>query len=117
MNVHENISYVESPARAIEAAKRIIAAVFSWSFVDYGPDYSVFSNEGIDGGFIKSDLSSSSENGAALIVFYSNDLDKIKSKIENAGDSIIKPIFSFPVGHRFHFDDPNRSEYAVWSYK
>ncbi len=91
--------------------------MFSWSFVDYGPDYSAFSNEGIDGGFFKSEISSSSEQGVALIVFYSNDLDKTKSKIENAGGTIIKPIFSFPGGRRFHFADPNRNEYAVWSDK
>ena len=117
MNQHEKINYVEFPARDIEAAKRFFAAAFSWSFVDYGPDYSAFSNEGIDGGFFKSDLSSSAEQGAALIVFYSNDLDKTKSKIENAGGSIIKPIFSFPGGRRFHFGDPNGNEYAAWSDK
>ncbi len=117
MNDHEKINYVEFPAKDIEAAKRFFTAAFNWSFVDYGPDYSAFSNEGIDGGFFKSDLCSSTENGAALIVFYSNDLDKTNSKIENAGGSIIKPIFSFPGGRRFHFGDPNGNEYAVWSDK
>ncbi len=117
MNEHEKINYVELPARDIEATKRFFAAAFNWSFVDYGTDYSAFSNEGIDGGFFKSELISSTENGAALIVFYSNDLDKTKSKIENAGGSITKPIFSFPGGRRFHFGDPNGNEYAVWSDK
>tara|TARA_R110000782_G_scaffold101417_7_gene188133 strand:+ start:2042 stop:2395 length:354 start_codon:yes stop_codon:yes gene_type:complete len=117
MNVHEKINYVEFPAKDIEAAKKFFATAFSWSFVDYGPDYTAFSNEGIDGGFFKSELSSSTENGAALIVFYSDDLDKTESKVENAGGSIIKPIFSFPGGRRFHFGDPNGNEYAVWSDK
>jgi predicted enzyme related to lactoylglutathione lyase len=117
MNDHEKINYVEFPARDIKVAKKFFTTVFSWSFVDYGPDYFAFSNEGIDGGFFKSELSSSSEQGAALIVFYSNDLDKTKSKIENAGASIIKPILSFPGGCRFHFADPNGNEYAAWSDK
>ena len=117
MNDHEKINYVEFPAKDIQAAKRFFAAALSWSFVNYGPDYSAFSSEGIDGGFFKSDLSSSAEQGAALIVFYSNDLDKTQSKKENAGGSIIKPIFSFPGGSRFHFGDPNGNEYAVWSDK
>ena len=117
MNDHEKINYVEFPAKDIEAAKRFFTAVFAWSFVDYDSEYSAFTNEGIDGGFFKSDLSSSSEDGAALIVFYSNDLDTTKSKIENAGGSIIKPIFSFPGGSRFHFGDPNGNEYAVWTDK
>ena len=117
MNDHEKINYVEFPAKDIEAAKEFFTAVFAWSFVDYGPGYSAFTNEGIDGGFFKSDLCSSSEHGAALIVFYSNDLDTTKSKIENAGGSIINPIFSFPGGRRFHFSDPNGNEYAVWTDK
>ena len=117
MNNHETINYVEFPAKDIEATKQFFTTVFSWSFVDYGPDYSAFSNESIDGGFFKSELISSSEKGAALIVFYSNDLDKTKSKIENAGGSILKSIFSFPGGRRFHFSDPNGNEYAVWSDK
>ena len=40
-----------------------------------------------------------------------------KSKIEKAGGSILKAIFSFPGGRRFHFSDPNGNEYAVWTDK
>ena len=60
-------------------------------------------------------LTASSDNGSALIVFYSKELENTKLKIEKAGGSIIKPIFSFPGGRRFHFGDPNGNEYAVWS--
>ena len=115
MNEHEKINYVEFPAKNIEATKTFFIDVFGWSFVDYGPEYTAFSNEGVDGGFFKSDLSISTENGSALIVFYSKDLEKTQSKIENAGGSIIKSIFTFPGGRRFHFSDPNGNEYAVWS--
>ena len=115
MNKHEKISYVEFPAKDVEAAKTFFTSVFSWSFVDYGPEYTAFSNEGLDGGFYKSDLTVSTEIGSALIVFYSKDLENTQSKIENAEGSIIKPIFSFPGGRRFHFSDPNGNEYAVWS--
>jgi predicted enzyme related to lactoylglutathione lyase len=115
MNEHEKINYVEFPAKDIEAAKSFFTEVFGWSFVDYGPEYIAFSNEGLDGGFFKSELAASTENGSALIVFYSKDLNDTQLKIENAGGSIIKPIFSFPGGRRFHFGDPNGNEYAVWS--
>ena len=115
MNGHEKINYVELPARDIEATKNFFTQVFGWSFVDYGPEYTAFSDEGIDGGFFQSDLYSSTENGSALIVFYSEDLERTQAKIEGAGGSIIKPIFSFPGGRRFHFSDPNGNEYAVWS--
>jgi len=115
MNEHEKINYVEFPAKYIESTKAFFTYVFGWAFVDYGPDYTAFSNEGIDGGFFKSGLSSSTENGSALIIFYSTELEKTQSKIENAGGIIKRPIFSFPGGRRFHFADPNGNEYAVWS--
>jgi predicted enzyme related to lactoylglutathione lyase len=115
MNEHEKINYVEFPAKDIEATKAFFNSAFGWTFVDYGPEYTAFSNEGLDGGFYKSDLSVSTEAGSALIVFYSKDLERTQSKIENAGGTIIKPIYSFPGGRRFHFGDPNGNEYSVWS--
>ena len=115
MNEHEKINYVEFPAKDIEAAKDFFATVFRWSFIDYGPEYSAFSSEGIDGGFFQSDLTASTKNGSALVVFYSKDLEQTQAKIVRAGGSIVNPIFSFPGGRRFHFADPNGNEYAVWS--
>jgi predicted enzyme related to lactoylglutathione lyase len=35
--------------------------------------------------------------------------------LEAVGGNIIKPVFSFPGGRRFHFTDPNGNELAVWS--
>jgi predicted enzyme related to lactoylglutathione lyase len=115
MNKHEKINYVEFPAKDIEAAKTFFSKAFGWSFVDYGPEYTAFTDEGLDGGFFKSDQSVSTDNGSALIIFYSKELENTQSKIEKSGGSIIKPIFSFPGGRRFHFSDPNGNEYAVWS--
>ncbi len=115
MPEHEKINYIELPAKDIEATKSFFTSVFGWSFVDYGPEYTAFANAGIDGGFFKSDLAASTENGSVLVVFYSDELEKTQSNIANAGGSIIKPVFSFPGGRRFHFSDPNGNEYAVWS--
>lgn len=115
MHEHEKINYIEFPSRDIKKTRDFFTTVFGWSFVDYGPEYTAFSNEGINGGFYKSDLSVSTDNGSALVVFYSNNLEQTLSKIEAAGGTIIKPIFSFPGGRRFHFSDPNGNEYAIWS--
>jgi len=115
MNNHEKIDYIEFPSKNINKTKDFFSTVFSWSFVDYGPEYTAFFNEGINGGFFKSDSTCSTGNGSALIVFYSNNLENTQLKIERAGGSIIKPVFSFPGGSRFHFSDPNGNEYAVWS--
>lgn len=115
MHEHEKIDYVEFPARDIEATKKFFSQVFGWSFEDFGPDYTAFAGEGLDGGFYSADRVSSTENGSALIVFYSQELEITQSKILNAGGKITRPTFTFPGGRRFHFSDPSGNEYAVWS--
>ena len=114
MNLHEKINYVELPAKDLTGTKAFFQSVFGWSFVDYGPEYTAFENQGLDGGFFKSDLASSTEKGAALIVFYSNQLEATLAKVEKAGGSILRPIYSFPGGRRFHFAEPSGNEFAVW---
>lgn len=115
MNLHEKINYLEFPAKNIEAVKAFFNTAFGWSFTDYGPDYTAFSNAGIDGGFFRSDQTASTDNGSALVVFYSENLEKTQANIKDAGGAMVKPVFSFPGGRRFHFADPNGNEYAVWS--
>lgn len=115
MKQHEKINYIEFPAKDLAATKIFFASVFNWSYIDYGAEYVAISKAGIDGGFFKSDLNVSTETGSALIVFYSDTLEQTQAKIENAGGAIIKAIFEFPGGRRFHFTDPNGNEFAVWS--
>jgi predicted enzyme related to lactoylglutathione lyase len=115
MNLHEKMNYVEFPAKDLAATKAFFESAFGWSFTDYGPEYTAFENQGLDGGFFQADLASSTEKGAALIVFYSNQLEATLAKVEKAGGSILKPIYSFPGGRRFHFTEPSGNEFAVWS--
>ncbi|WAJ35981.1 VOC family protein [Pseudomonas sp. GOM7] len=115
MPTHEKIDYVEYPSRDLPATKAFFAAAFGWRFSDYGPDYTAFNGEGLDGGFFSADVAARTENGSALIVFYSDDLQATLAKVEAAGGKIVKPIFSFPGGRRFHFIEPGGNEFAVWS--
>ena len=115
MNQHEKLNYVEFPAHDMAATMAFFKYVFGWEFEAYGPDYSAFSNQGLDGGFYRSELCSSATTGAALLIFYSENLDATQAKIEAAGGNIVKPIFPFPGGSRFHFTDPGDNEFAVWS--
>jgi predicted enzyme related to lactoylglutathione lyase len=115
MNQHEKINYVEFPAKDLAGTKRFFQSVFGWSFTDYGAEYTAFENQGLDGGFFQSDLASSTANGAALIVLYSSQLEATLAKVEKAGGSIIRPVYSFPGGRRFHFTEPSGNEFAVWS--
>ena len=48
----EKLNYVELPAKDIDATKRFFENVFDWKFVDYGPEYTAFSDQGLDGGFL-----------------------------------------------------------------
>ncbi|MFZ1808703.1 MAG: VOC family protein [Cyclobacteriaceae bacterium] len=109
---NNHIDYVEFKAKDLEAIKDFYTKSFNWSFTDYGPTYTSFSESGLQGGFEKSD--DKIVNGA-LVVLHHKNLEAIKDKIIEAGGSITKDIFSFPGGHRFHFVDPAGNELAVWS--
>ena len=115
MNEHNKLNYVEFPCSSIGKTKAFFEQAFGWSFVDYGPEYTSFSNQGLDGGFFKSDLSATTDAGSALLVFYSARLEETLAKVQSAGGLIAKPIFSFPGGRRFHFTEPSGNEFAVWS--
>ncbi len=114
---HEKINYLEYPSADISATKEFFTKAFGWKFEDYGPDYCAFSDQGLDGGFYRADLASKPDQGAALTVFYSDNLDSTQVKVENSGGTIVKAIFSFPGGRRFHFTEPSGNEFAVWSDK
>lgn len=115
MSANQKINYVEFPAADLAATKAFFTAALGWSFTDYGSDYTAFDEQGISGGFYQSELKSQYEQGGALIVIYSNSLELMQVKIEAAGGKIVKPIFSFPGGRRFHFTEPSGNELAVWS--
>ncbi|WP_286301451.1 VOC family protein [Vibrio apostichopi] len=112
---HGSINYIEFPARDIEATKTFFIQAFAWRFEDYGPEYSAFEGKGLMGGFYLADLASSADNGAALMVFYSQDLEQTERDVIDAGGKINREIFSFPGGRRFHFLEPSGNEMAVWS--
>jgi predicted enzyme related to lactoylglutathione lyase len=109
---NNHIDYVEFKAKDLEAIKSFYRQSFNWSFTDYGPTYTAFSDSGLQGGFEKSD--DEIVNGALVVLFHKK-LEEIKNKIVQAGGKKTKDIFSFPGGYRFHFADPAGNELAVWS--
>ncbi len=117
MNEHEKINYLEFPARDFVATKAFFSQAFGWTFEDYGPEYTAFSNAGIEGGFYAADAASAQANGSALVVLYSNDLEATMQKVSDAGGTISQDVFTFPGGRRFHFCEPSGNEFAVWSDK
>lgn len=115
MNQHEKLNYVEFPSQNISGTKAFFEKAFDWTFTDYGPAYAAFAEQGLDGGFFESKQCSLSANGAALLIFYSAKLEQTRTNVENAGGTVIKPIYAFPGGRRFHFTEPGGNEFAVWS--
>ena len=107
------IDYIEFPAADIERTKAFYAGIFGWKFTDYGPDYTSFEDGRIAGGFARQAVS----GGGPLVVLYASDLARMRAKVTSAGGVIVKDIFAFPGGRRFHFSDPSGNELALWSDK
>lgn len=111
---HRNtpINYVEFKATDLGLIKAFYSRAFGWTFTDYGPDYIAFSDSGLEGGFERTDQAPPQ---GALLVLHHGDLPEIRERIIEAGGQILRDIFSFPGGKRFHFSDPSGNELAVWS--
>ena len=109
------VDYIEFLTTDMETTKKFYSTVFGWKFTDYGPDYSSFADGRLNGGFVMADEVPSF--GHPLIVLYATDLEGIEEIIKDNGGKIIKEIFEFPGGRRFHFIDTSGNELAVWSDK
>lgn len=108
---HEQVQYIEFLSGNLARAKTFYQDSFGWTFTDYGPDYTAFEGDYVDGGF----TTGKPVKGSILVVLYSSDLKSTRDKVIKAGGKIVKDIFSFPGGRRFQFIDPDGYELAVWS--
>jgi len=115
MSAHNTIHYVEMPSADIPATQAFFRAAFGWDFEDYGPDYTAILGAGLDGGFYTSEQVAREKDGSAMVILYSDDLEASLAKVVEAGGAIVKDIFSFPGGRRFHFTEPSGTELAVWT--
>jgi predicted enzyme related to lactoylglutathione lyase len=106
------IDYIEFPAADIGKTKAFYEGLFGWKFTDYGPDYTSFEDGRLAGGFFKKEAVTA---GGPLVVMYAADLEGMQAKVQAAGGAIVKEIFAFPGGRRFHFTDPSGNELSVWS--
>lgn len=109
------INYLELPAGDLDATEAFYSGAFGWSFTDYGPEYRAFSDGNLDGGFYQAELATSTANGGVLVVLRTGDLEGARQTVLDHGGTIVREIFAFPGGRRFHFADPNGNELAIWS--
>ncbi|WP_119271123.1 VOC family protein [Taklimakanibacter deserti] len=106
------IDYIEFNVKDIARSRKFYGAAFDWTFKDYGPDYCEFADGRLTGGFT---TFGAPRPGGPLVILYADDLEATQKRVEKAGGAIVKPIFDFPGGRRFHFTDPDGYELAVWS--
>jgi len=106
------IDYVELPGGKLDETRRFYAAAFGWRFLDYGPSYVAVEDAGLDAGF-QADPDEAA--AAPLVILYAEHLESMLAQVVAAGGEVVRPIFPFPGGRRFHFRDPARNELAVWS--
>lgn len=111
MKTDGKLDYLEMMVPDAAEAKAFYAQAFGWTFQDYGPDYAAF-DEGLDGGF---NADAGDRGKPPLPVLYAADPEAMIARIEAAGGTIVKPLFDFPGGRRFHFRDPAGNELAAWS--
>ena len=117
MSTDQRIDYVEFPSSDFDAFEAFYSKTFGWTFTDYGLEYRAFNDGQLDGGIYQSELRSTTEHGAALVIMYATNLEATRDQVVANGGRICKEIFSFPGGRRFQFLDPHGNELAVWSDK
>ncbi|CAD0320876.1 VOC family protein [Xanthomonas hortorum] len=108
------IDYVEFASIDPDASRAFFEQVFGWQFQAYGPDYLAFNDGRLDGGFYRVTALAAAEAGP-LVVLYADDLVPVIERIRAAGGEILRPVFGFPGGSRFHFREPGGTTLAVWS--
>jgi predicted enzyme related to lactoylglutathione lyase len=106
------IDNIEFNVADIARSKAFYGNVFGWTFTDYGPVYCEFTDGRLTGGFT---TLGPMRPGGPLVILYADDLAGTQARVEAAGAKIVKPVFAFPGGRRFHFEDPDGYELAVWS--
>lgn len=104
------LNYVELPVSDTGAARAFYEAAFGWSLTEFGPTYAATTSGDTDIG-LQGDESEATK--APLPVIEVADLDSALAAVEAAGGRIVRPIFDFPGGRRFHFLDPSGNELAA----
>lgn len=106
------IDNIEFTVRDIARARAFYEQAFGWSFTDYGPTYCEFSDGRLTGGLT---TGGEAKPGGPLVILYAENLEETRKRVVAAGGKITNPLFEFPGGRRFHFQDPDGYELAVWS--
>ncbi|HEX8526654.1 VOC family protein [Allosphingosinicella sp.] len=104
------LNYVELPVSDVPAARGFYEAAFGWTMTAFGPTYAATLTGDTDVG-LQGDGSEATK--APLPVIEVPELEATLAAVERAGGTIVRTIFAFPGGRRFHFLDPSGNEVAA----
>ncbi|MGE5722113.1 MAG: VOC family protein [Sphingomonadales bacterium] len=104
------LNYVELPCSDIDASKQFYERAFGWTLAEFGPTYAATTTGDTDVG-LQADVEEATR--APLAVIDVEDLEAALEAVRRAGGRIVRPIFAFPGGRRFHFVDPSGNELAA----
>ena len=104
------IDNIEFAVGDIARSRAFYGKAFGWTFTDYGPAYCEFTDGRLTGGLAKGNPVTP---GGPLVILYADNLEETQRRLEDAGAKVVKPVFSFPGGRRFHFLDPGGNELAA----
>ena len=102
------LNYCELAVGDTTVSRSFYEQAFGWTFTDFAPTYSATTSDDTDIGL------DADSDAPPLPVCESDDLAATLARVEAAGGTVVKAIFAFPGGHRFHFVDPDGNELAVW---
>ncbi len=105
------LDYVELPAKDMAASRAFYESAFGWSMTQFAPTYAATTSGDTDIGL---QADQSEQPGAPLPVIQVEDVEAALAAVTSAGGRILKPIYPFPGGRRFHFADPSGNELAAW---
>jgi len=107
------IDYIELPATRLLETKAFYSSAFGWEWIDYGPTYAgttgVAPDVGLNGLATTSPVQelSAEDSIGPFILFSTDDLELTRTRILEAGGSIVSEPYDFPGGRRLHFQEPS----------
>jgi hypothetical protein len=108
--VPARLNYVELPVRNVAETKQFYEQAFGWEMMSFGPSYAATTSGDTDVG-LQGDADEAT--AAPLPVIEVEVLEDALGAITAAGGIIVRSIFAFPGGRRFHFRDPAGNEMAA----
>ena len=103
-------NFIELPAHDLTASRTFFETVFGMTMTGFGPTYACTLTGDVVIG-LQADQEEATK--APLPVIEVKDLEATLAAVTATGVPVTKPIFSFPGGRRFHFQDPSGNELAA----